>query len=49
MANVSIKEFYKEIFGDNKSQLESILESQGSNNLGHFNVFDSEASSPKII
>src|SRR4051812_15962857 len=40
MVNVSIKEFYKEIFGSNGSQLDYFLESNGSNNLGHFNVFD---------
>jgi AraC-like DNA-binding protein len=39
MSGVSIKEFYKEIFGDNVSQLE-YFESNGANNLGHFNVFD---------
>lgn len=40
MGNVSIIEFYKEIFGDSAYQLENFLESHGSNNLGHFNVFD---------
>ncbi|MBK7038642.1 MAG: AraC family transcriptional regulator [Bacteroidetes bacterium] len=40
MGNVSIIEFYKEIFGDSAYQLENILESHGSNNFGHFNVFD---------
>ncbi|MHC1774857.1 MAG: helix-turn-helix domain-containing protein [Lentimicrobium sp.] len=40
MGNVSIKEFYKDIFGDRSCQLDSFLESNGSNNLGHFNVFD---------
>jgi AraC family transcriptional activator of pobA len=42
MAAISIKEFYKEIFGDNGSQLDYFLENNGSNNLGHFNVFDSK-------
>jgi AraC family transcriptional regulator, transcriptional activator of pobA len=42
MANVGIKEFYNEIFGDNGSQLDYFLESNGSNNLGHFNVFDTK-------
>lgn len=41
MAGISIKEFYKEIFGENGSQLDYFLENNGSNNLGHFNVFDS--------
>lgn len=40
MANIGIKEFYKEIFGENSSQLDYFLESNGSNEFGHFNVFD---------
>ncbi len=40
MENISIKEFYKEIFGENNSQLDNFLQSNGSNDLGHFNVFD---------
>jgi len=40
LGNVSIIEFYKEIFGAGASQLDDFLESKGSNNLGHFNVFD---------
>ena len=40
MENISIKEFYKEIFGENGNQLDYFLESSGSGNLGHFNVFD---------
>lgn len=40
MGNVSILEFYKDIFGESASQLENFLESNSSNNLGHFNVFD---------
>src|SRR5689334_4489644 len=42
MTNVSIKEFYKEIFGDTGSQLDYFLESNGSNDFGHFNVFDTK-------
>lgn len=42
MENISIKEFYKEIFGNSSNQLDILLESNGSNDLGHFNVFDSE-------
>jgi AraC family transcriptional regulator, transcriptional activator of pobA len=40
MEIVSIREFYKEIFGDNGGQLDYFLESNESNDLGHFNVFD---------
>ncbi len=40
MVNVSIREFYKSIWGDNGDQLESFLESKSSKDLGHFNVFD---------
>lgn len=42
MKNISILEFYKEIFGDNGYQLDSLLENNGSRDLGHFNVFDTE-------
>lgn len=42
MENISIKEFYKEIFGENGSQLDFFLDSSSSNNLGHFNVFDTK-------
>ena len=40
MSNSSIKEFYKEIFGDNHGQFDHLLEGNGNNYLGHFNVFD---------
>ncbi|MBK6963204.1 MAG: helix-turn-helix transcriptional regulator [Bacteroidales bacterium] len=40
MENVSIKEFYKTMFGDTVYQHDSFLESKNSNDLGHFNVFD---------
>jgi AraC family transcriptional activator of pobA len=40
MKNVSIKEFYKDIFGDSGYQLDYFLDSKSSNDLGHFNVFD---------
>jgi AraC-like DNA-binding protein len=40
MGNVSIIEFYKDIFGDSVYQLDNFLEGNGSNSLGHFNVFD---------
>ena len=42
MENASIKEFYKEIFGEYGSQLDYFLESKGNAELGHFNVFDTE-------
>jgi AraC-like DNA-binding protein len=42
MVHVSLKEFYQEILGDNNSQLEYILESKGSKDFGHFNVFDTK-------
>jgi AraC family transcriptional activator of pobA len=40
MKNVSIKEFYKDNFGDSGYQLDYFLDSKSSNDLGHFNVFD---------
>lgn len=40
MENVSIKEFYKAICGDCGCQLDAFLDSKTSNDLGHFNVFD---------
>ncbi len=40
MGNVSIKEFYKEIFGEGANQLDHFLDSKNSTDLGHFNVFD---------
>jgi AraC family transcriptional activator of pobA len=40
MENVSIKAFYKDIFGDGGNQLDYFLEKESSNNIGHFNVFD---------
>ena len=42
MENVTIREFYKEIFGENGSQLDYFLNSKGNTELGHFNVFDIE-------
>jgi AraC-like DNA-binding protein len=42
MINVSIREFYKEIFSENGSQLDYFLDSKGNTELGHFNVFDTE-------
>jgi AraC family transcriptional regulator, transcriptional activator of pobA len=42
MDNITIREFYKEIFGENGSQLDSFLSSKGNTELGHFNVFDTE-------
>lgn len=40
MENISIKEFYKEIFGENESKLDVFLDNKNANDLGHFNVFD---------
>lgn len=42
MGNVSITEFYKEIFGENGSQLEYILNNKVNSEIGHFNVFDTK-------
>jgi AraC-like DNA-binding protein len=42
MVNVSIRDFYKEIFSENGSQLDYFLDSKGNTELGHFNVFDTE-------
>jgi AraC-like DNA-binding protein len=42
MTSISIKEFYKDILGDSENQLEYILESNGSKDFGHFNVFDTK-------
>jgi len=40
MENVSIREFYKTICGDNGFQIDSFLDNKSSNDMGHFNVFD---------
>lgn len=40
MVSVSIKEFYKDIFGDSGYNLDYFLDSKSSNDIGHFNVFD---------
>ncbi len=40
MENISIKEFYKDIFGEGAYQLDCFLDGKSSNDLGHFNVFD---------
>ena len=42
MENISIKEFYKEIFGDGESKLDYLLDIKNLNDLGHFNVFDTK-------
>jgi len=42
MESIGIKDFYREIFGENGSQLDLFLESNSSKNLGHFNVFDTK-------
>jgi AraC family transcriptional regulator, transcriptional activator of pobA len=40
MENVSIREFYKDIFGSSGCQLDYLLDSKSNTALGHFNVFD---------
>lgn len=40
MENINIRAFYKDIFGDSGCQLDYFLDSKSSNDLGHFNVFD---------
>lgn len=42
MKTTGIAEFYREIFGDNQHQLDALLENSSLNDLGHFNVFDTE-------
>jgi AraC family transcriptional regulator, transcriptional activator of pobA len=41
MENISISEFYKDIFRDSTCKLDYFLDSKSRNDLGHFNVFDS--------
>lgn len=41
MANISIKEFYKEIFEKYDAQLDYFLDNKGAD-IGHFNVFDTK-------
>ncbi len=40
MENLSIKEFYKEMCGNNSTLLDEFLGNKSSNDWGHFNVFD---------
>lgn len=40
MESVEIKEFYKEICGDNGCLLDDFFDSKSTNDMGHFNVFD---------
>ncbi len=40
MENVSIKDFYKDIFDLNGFPIDFFLDSKGNTELGHFNVFD---------
>lgn len=37
---VSVKDFYREVFGDNCQDLDTILNDQQMKDLGHFNVFN---------
>jgi AraC family transcriptional regulator, transcriptional activator of pobA len=38
--SISVKEFYKDVFGDRCSLLENFLEDQNNYDIGHFNVFN---------
>lgn len=40
MVHTSVNQFYKEMFGSFCRELEHFLESNGKNDIGHFNVFD---------
>jgi AraC family transcriptional regulator, transcriptional activator of pobA len=40
METISVKKFYKDVFGDRCSLLENFLEDQNNNDIGHFNVFN---------
>ncbi len=40
MEAISVKKFYKDVFGDRCSLLENFLEDQNNNDIGHFNVFN---------
>jgi AraC family transcriptional regulator, transcriptional activator of pobA len=40
MEIISIREFYKQIFNESNCNLDYFLESESTNDLGHFNVFD---------
>lgn len=42
MENISLRAFYTEIFRDNASQLDYLLDNIGSSDLGQFNVFDTK-------
>jgi AraC family transcriptional regulator, transcriptional activator of pobA len=42
MDNISIQEFYKQIFGDGESKLDYLLDIKNLSDLGHFNVFDAK-------
>lgn len=40
METITIKEFYKEVFGGACPQLDNFLEENNNNDIGHFNVFN---------
>jgi AraC-like DNA-binding protein len=42
MENISIRDFYKDIFANSGYQLDNFLDSKGNTELGHFNVFETE-------
>lgn len=39
-STISVKQFYKDVFGDSCPILESFLDEQNNNDIGHFNVFN---------
>ncbi len=49
MKNVSIRDFYKDIFDRSDSQLDYILDFKGNAELGHFNVFETEKFYLRIV
>lgn len=42
MEKVTINSFYRDLFGENASQMDSFFEQQSAKNIGHFNVFNIE-------
>lgn len=42
MEKVTINSFYRELFGENASQMDTFFEQQSAKNIGHFNVFNIE-------
>lgn len=42
MEKITINSFYRELFGENASQMNTFFEQQSAKNIGHFNVFNIE-------